>query len=72
MNKYQYKISFLDNKKGIMQYISSYNKMLMIKEYVNILTNTDLNISDLRIFKVNVNTNKSREITKETNTFLYK
>ena len=70
--KYQYKISYLDNKKELMQYITSYNKMLIIKEYINLLTNMDLNISSLKIYKVNVNTNNSREITAEVNKFLYK
>ena len=70
--KYQYKISYVDNKKQLVQNLFSYNKMLSIKEYINLLTNMDLDISDLKIYKINVNTNKSRETTQEINKFLYK
>ena len=70
--KYQYKIIYLDNDKKEKHTLQSYSKMWIINEYINLLTDKNINISDLKIYKINVNTNKSREITQETNKFLYK
>lgn len=70
--KYQYKISYLDNEKKEIHCLQSYSKMWIIHNYINLLTDTNINISDLKIYKINVNTNKSREITEEVNKFLYK
>lgn len=70
--KYQYKISYLDNDKKERYCLQSYSKMWIINEYINLLTNQNINISDLKIYKINVNTHNYREITNEVNIFLYK
>lgn len=67
--KYQYKIVYLDNNKKEKHTLQSYSKMWIINKYINLLTDTNINISDLKIYKINVNTNKSREITQEINKF---
>lgn len=70
--KYQYKISYLDNDKNERHHLQSYSKMWVINEYIKLLTNQNINISDLKIYKINVNTYNFREITNEVNIFLYK
>lgn len=72
MRRYYYKITYVDNEDKMEQSLATYNKLHIIRDYINILTDKNLNISDLKIYKINVNTNKSREITQETNKFLYK
>lgn len=70
--KYQYKIIYLDRDKKERQHLQSYNKMWIINDYINLLTSQNIHICDLKIYKINVNTNNSREITAEVNKFLYK
>lgn len=74
--KYYYSIIYLNNDTKQRCQIKGYNKMLIINEYINLLSNKYINknknISDLKIYKTNANTNNCREITTEVNKFLYK
>ena len=68
--KYQYKITYLNsNNENCL--LETYCKMWIISEYINLLTKSE-NISDLKIYRINVKTQKEKEITEETNKFLYK
>lgn len=70
--KYQYKIFYLDNDKKEKHTLQSYSKMWIINEYIKLITDNNINISNLKIYKITVNTCNYREITAEVNKFLYK
>lgn len=71
--KYYYSISYInsDTKERIHSNLN-YNKIRIINEYINLLINNHKNVSELKIYKTNANTNNRREITAEVNKFLYK
>lgn len=69
--KYIYKIVY--KTKQEIKCNTWFNKMLAIKEYIEILTNClSLEVSELKIYKMNCNTFTQREITNEVNIFLSK
>lgn len=70
--KYYYSISYLNSDTKEKYQWQNASKMWIINKYINLLTNNYRNVSDLKIYKTNVNTNNTREITGEVNKFLYK
>ncbi len=69
--KYLYKIVYKTNQE--ISRVTFVNKMLAIKEYIEILINGNtLNVSELKIYKMNRNTLKMRDITNEVNIFISK
>lgn len=69
--KYIYKIVYKTNQE--INRITYFNKMLAIKEYIDLLINGHiLEVSELKIYKMNCNTFTKREITNEVNIFISK